>query len=262
MMKGKCPGCGYKVEPIDGKCQICDLPIEAQSSIMMKFNSMSSVKIAFLFSGIVVILCMRIFFQTVFQRIKELLNIRVQRIATLIFFSIAVGLLYSLIAFMGLKFNLVVQKSALLETFGFANILLLILFTLVVATVEEIVFRGVELSYLLMRFKPWVSVLVISIVFSLGHIQYSGILPYISLFLFGVVTSFLVVRTNTLYLAIGMHFGWNLANSILSQYYILDHNILSYWGSAFELLEIGILILIFFSSWIYTRSQFFLKRTG
>jgi membrane protease YdiL (CAAX protease family) len=218
--------------------------------------------IAFLFSGIVVILCMYFFFQRVFQRIKELLNISFHRMASLISFSIVVGLLYSLIAFIGLKFNLVVQKSILLETFGFANILLLFLFTLVVATVEEIVFRGAELSYLLMRFKPWVSVLVISIVFSLGHVQYSGILPYISLFLFGIVTSFLVVKTNTLFLAIGMHCGWNLANGILSQYYILDHNTLSYWGSTFELLEIGILIFIFFSFWIYTRSQFFLKRIG
>lgn len=55
-MKVKCPACGYEAEAIDGKCQICDLPIEAQSFLMMKFNSMSSVKIAFLFSGVVIIL--------------------------------------------------------------------------------------------------------------------------------------------------------------------------------------------------------------
>lgn len=54
-MKVKCPACGYEAEAIDGKCQICDLPIEAQSFLMMKFNSMSSVKIAFLFSGAVII---------------------------------------------------------------------------------------------------------------------------------------------------------------------------------------------------------------
>lgn len=56
MMKVKCPNCGFKAEVVDGKCQICDLHLEEQSSLMMKFNSMSSVKIAFLLSGVVFIL--------------------------------------------------------------------------------------------------------------------------------------------------------------------------------------------------------------
>lgn len=55
-MKVKCPSCGFKAEAVDGKCQICDLPIEAKSSLMMKFHSMSSFKIAFLLSAGVIIL--------------------------------------------------------------------------------------------------------------------------------------------------------------------------------------------------------------
>ncbi len=229
------------------------------TSTFSNLNEIVISLIAFLCSGIVVILCMYFFFNQIFLKIKELVHIDVHKIVLLNFFIITTGLLYSLIVFIGLKFNLVTQKNSLLEASGFTNILLLFLFALVVATVEEMVFRGAGLSYLLIRFKPWISVLIISVVFSLGHIQYSGILPYISLFFFGIVTSVLVIKTDTLFLAIGLHCGWNFANSILSQYFILDYNTLPHWGSTFELLEIGILILILLSFWIYTRSHFSLK---
>jgi len=217
--------------------------------------------IAFLCSGILLILCLNIFFHTIFLRIKDLMHIDILKITLLIAVIITVGLLYSLIVFLGLKFNLVIQKSTVVDATGFLNIVLLFLFAFVVAIVEEITFRGADLSYLLMRFKSWVSILIISVVFSMGHVQYSGILPHISLFLFGIVTSFLVIKTNTLYLAIGLHCGWNFANSMLSQYFVLDSKTSPHWGSTFELLEIGILILILFSFWIYTRNQVLLKPT-
>lgn len=231
------------------------------TSTFINLNEIVISLIAFLCSGVLLILCLNIFFHNIFLRIKDLMQIDILKITLLIAFIITVGLLYSLIVFLGLKFNLVIQKSTAIEAAGFLNIVLLFIFAFVVATVEEIIFRGADLSYLLMRFKSWVSILIISVVFSMGHVQYSGILPHISLFLFGIVTSFLVIKTNTLYLAIGLHCGWNFANSMHSQYFVLDNKTSPHWGSTFELLEIGILILILFSFWIYTRNQFFLKPT-
>lgn len=235
--------------------------IDILLSTFSNLNEIVISLIAFLCSGILLILCLNIFFHNIFLRIKDLMHIDILKIALTIAFIITVGLLYTFIVFLGLKFNLVIQKSTVVEATGFLNIVLLFIFAFVVAAVEEITFRGADLSYLLLRFKSWVSIVMISVVFSMGHVQYSGILPHISLFLFGIVTSYLVIKTNTLYWAIGLHCGWNFANSILSQYFILDNKTFPHWGSTFELLEIGILILILFSFWIYTRNQFFLKPT-
>jgi len=40
-MKVKCPHCDYKGEALDGKCPVCDFPLEVKSSLLMKFRSMN-----------------------------------------------------------------------------------------------------------------------------------------------------------------------------------------------------------------------------
>lgn len=213
--------------------------------------------IAFLCSGVVVLISLKVFFNEIFLRLKNLMQFDGRKIGILSASFMAIGLVYSLIVLIGLKIDFVVQKEAMIKDTDFLNVLLLLSLFFVAATVEEIVFRGADLSYLTQRLKPWVSMLIISVVFSLGHMQYSDILPYITLFLFGIVTSFMVIKTNTLYWVIGMHCGWNFAYSMYSLYFDLSIESIPHWGSSFELLEIGILMLVFFSFWIYSRSQFF-----
>lgn len=58
MMKVKCPRCGFKGEVVDGKCSICDLPVEEQPSLLMKFRSMSPVKKAFILIGGLIIVAL------------------------------------------------------------------------------------------------------------------------------------------------------------------------------------------------------------
>lgn len=55
-MKVKCPRCGVEGEVVDGKCSICDLPLEVQPSLFIKFRSMSPVKKAsILIGGLIII---------------------------------------------------------------------------------------------------------------------------------------------------------------------------------------------------------------
>jgi hypothetical protein len=55
-MKVKCPRCGIKEEMVDGKCSVCDLPLEVQSSLLVKFRSMNPVKKAFiLIVGLIIV---------------------------------------------------------------------------------------------------------------------------------------------------------------------------------------------------------------
>lgn len=90
--------------------------------------------------------------------------------------------------------------------------------------------------------------------------QYTGIMLYITAFIFGVLASILVVKTNTLYWSIGLHSGWNLAFSIYSLNFNLSNKSIPNWGSTFELLEIGILLLLLLSVFIYSRKHFFRNR--
>jgi membrane protease YdiL (CAAX protease family) len=227
----------------------------ALESIFSSFNENVISLIAFLCSGVVVILCLKIFFSEIFLSIKSLMQINKAKVTLLVATFIAIGLLYSLTVFLGVKLNLVIIKESSIEDTGPLNVLLLFIIAIVVAIVEEIVYRGADLSFLLMRLKPWVSILIISVVFSLGHVQYNGILPYITAFIYGILASVVVIKTNTLYWAISLHCGWNFAFSMNSKYFDINYNTLPYWGSTFELLEISILIIMLFSFWIYIRNH-------
>ncbi len=216
--------------------------------------------IAFLFSALCLILCLKAFFPEIFSIIRDLLQVNKHSIYLLIALFLLSALLYSIIVVVGIKLELVGPKTSMIDDTGLVNVLLLSLAAFFCSVVEEIFFRGAVLSFFLQRLKPWISILFISIVFSLGHMQYTGIMLYISAFIFGVLSSILVIKTKTLYGAIGLHSGWNLSYSIYNLYFDLSIESIPNWGSTFELLEIGVLLIIFFSILICSRNQFFLKR--
>ena len=217
--------------------------------------------IGFLCSGVVLMLCLKHFFHNIFLRIKELMRIDISKLFLLIAVIVITGVLYTMIVFIGLELDLVSWKEAPLESTGILSIISLLLFAFIVTAIKELVFRGADLSYLLMRLNPWVSIVIISILLSVGHMQYSGILNCLTMFIFGVVASFTVIRTNTLYWAIGLHCGWNFANGVNNMYFDLNNKIIPQFGNTFELLRAGLLILILVSFWLYSRNQL-LQRTA
>lgn len=211
---------------------------------MPTLNENAIYLIAFLFSALCLILCLKAFFPEIFLRIIDLLQVNKLSIYFLTALFILSGILYSIIVVVGIKFELVGPKTSMVEDTGLVNVLLLSLAAFFCSAVEEIFFRGAALSFFLRRLKPWTSILLISIVFSLGHMQYTGILLHISAFIFGVLASILVIKTNTLYWAIGFHSGWNFAYSIYSLHFDFSIKSIPNWGSTFELLEIGVLLII------------------
>ena len=212
--------------------------------------------IVFPFSCAILLLCLRIFFYDIFLKIKSLMQIDARKIAWLFASFIGMGLLYFLPVFVGFKLNLVVHKAPLIESAGVLYIMLVLLQDFVCATVEEIVFRGAILSFFLARVKPWFAILFISVFFSLGHVQYIGIMPYLTAFMLGMLLSIVVIKTNTLYVAIGLHTGWNFAFNFYDLYFDSSIKTIPHWGHTFEILQIGTMILlVFLALWYFSRKR-------
>ena len=78
---------------------------------------------------------------------------------------------------------------------------------------EEIAFRGFTLQYLIRGYGAWIAIPGIGILFGLLHADNPGATPLgvVNTIGFGILFGFAVFRTHDLWLAIGMHFGWNVS---------------------------------------------------
>jgi len=76
---------------------------------------------------------------------------------------------------------------------------------------EELMSRGYFINALNQMGKPWLSVLISSIIFSLMHILNPNIvfLGLLNIFLIGVLFSYMYIKTGNLWMPIGYHISWN-----------------------------------------------------
>ena len=82
--------------------------------------------------------------------------------------------------------------------------------------VEEVIYRGMLLSTLRRRFRPWIAVVISALVFSLIHavLDINAIAAVPGLFLLGLVLGWVALRRQNLSLAIALHSGINLLAAI------------------------------------------------
>jgi membrane protease YdiL (CAAX protease family) len=102
-----------------------------------------------------------------------------------------------------------------------------LLVTFVPSLAEDIITRGFPYRAARIRWQPWVFVLTSSVLYVLDHIYrlQRGPTEWATLFCFGLAYATAVARTGSLWLAVGMHWGWNLANVLIGD--ILPHDVLS-----------------------------------
>ncbi len=79
------------------------------------------------------------------------------------------------------------------------------------SSAEEIVCRGYLLQTVMEVWKPWVSVMVISLFFGALHLLNPGasLIGFLQNVLIGVVFSLAYLKTRSLWFPIGMHIAWN-----------------------------------------------------
>jgi membrane protease YdiL (CAAX protease family) len=114
-----------------------------------------------------------------------------------------------------------------------------------VGITEEFIYRGVLFSYFISNSNVLFSVIFISVIFSLGHVNYSGFLPFLTAFMMSIVSIQLLVLTKSLYASVGMHSSWNFFYSILDQTYDLKLNIIPFWGNLFEIHQMALFFILF-----------------
>ncbi|MET0504344.1 MAG: CPBP family intramembrane glutamic endopeptidase [Luteibacter sp.] len=85
--------------------------------------------------------------------------------------------------------------------------------TFVPAVAGDILARGFVYRAVRIAWAPWMFVLVSTLVYALCHVYMLGRGPveWLRLLCFGLAYATAVARTGSLWLAIGLHWGWNLA---------------------------------------------------
>lgn len=124
-----------------------------------------------------------------------------------------------------------------------------LLVTFLPSLAEDILTRGFPYRTARIRWQPWMFVLASSVLYVLDHIYRLGRGPveWATLFCFGLAYATAVVRTGSLWLAVGMHWGWNLANVLIAD--ILPHDVLSttwapFLSAAAHLIMLGVMFAI------------------
>jgi len=107
---------------------------------------------------------------------------------------------------------------------------------------EEMMFHGYAFQLLVRRLGAFATILPAGVAFGLAHLgnQGSTLLGVVNTVLWGVLLGYVCYRTGTLWMPIGMHFGWNvmlpLAGANLSGFtiriigYALNADAGGFWG--------------------------------
>jgi len=129
---------------------------------------------------------------------------------------------------------------------------------------EELLFRGYAFQLLVRAAGPFATILPTSVIFGLLHSGNPGAnsLGLVNTVAWGILFGYAVWRTGTLWLPIGLHFGWNVALPLLGSNlsgftmgvtgYTLEWNVGVLWsgggyGVEGSVLTTGIVVALFFA---------------
>lgn len=129
----------------------------------------------------------------------------------------------------GLTLGLVIMISmySLLEALSEINFIkynfnlndftVLILRFLIVAIVEEVLFRGYILKNLMLSCNKYIALIISAILFAFAHSanDYINTIALIDLFLAGIILGLTYIHTKNLWFPIAFHFSWNFFQSLV-----------------------------------------------
>lgn len=115
---------------------------------------------------------------------------------------------------------LLTNALVLLPTDNTGNLPLMFLLMVVVAVVEELVFRGYILSNLMASMNKWIALIVSAVVFAVFHAVNPDVslLPIVNVFLAGILLGCNYIFTRNLWFAVMFHFGWNFIQGAILGY--------------------------------------------
>jgi membrane protease YdiL (CAAX protease family) len=121
--------------------------------------------------------------------------------------------------------------------------------TFVPSIAEDIVTRGLVMRALPALAQRWTFVLLSATLFVLNHIYRleKGPVEWLTLFAYGLAYAAALYRTRTLWAAVGLHWGWNLANSladIFAQVDVADAVRAPFYSIAAHVVLLGCVLLL------------------
>jgi membrane protease YdiL (CAAX protease family) len=92
--------------------------------------------------------------------------------------------------------------------------------TFIASSAEDILTRGLVLRAFPRLGGHWGFILVSAALFVLNHIYrlHKGPVEWLTIFCFGLAYAAALYRTRTLWAAVGLHWGWNLANNLVDTF--------------------------------------------
>lgn len=144
-----------------------------------------------------------------------------------------------------LTFNEIIYKKI---SFDFVEFVISIGIFLLVAIVEETLFRGYILKNLMLSFNKYLALVISSILFSLMHAANPSfdLVAFFDLFLAGILLGLSYIFTKNLWFPIALHFSWNFFQTHVGfnvsgqdlysiiEIDILENNLLNGGGFGFE----------------------------
>jgi membrane protease YdiL (CAAX protease family) len=121
---------------------------------------------------------------------------------------------FTLITCVILMFGSRVSFFTYWDSLGIMQIVYIIFINVVI---EELIYRGVLLRYLSLKFSVLTSIIIVSIVFTIVHLfnPEISILGLLNTFFFSLIISYFFLRTNSLTSAIIIHSAWNLFQALI-----------------------------------------------
>jgi membrane protease YdiL (CAAX protease family) len=129
--------------------------------------------------------------------------------------SLILGLLLGFISISFIFFILLSSKNISVTNFSKPNFSIYtfsgLLVFVIVGIKEELLSRGYCITALNQMNKPWISVIISSVIFSALHLLNPNVKPLgiINIILVGVLFGYMFVKTKSLWMPIGYHITWN-----------------------------------------------------
>jgi uncharacterized protein len=126
----------------------------------------------------------------------------------------------TLLAYLAGYVSFTVGKITIWIFFGYMALYLL------VAVLEEFIFRTFPLVAFAERYPNWLAILLTSTLFGLAHYGNPGFtwLAMLNITLAGALFAILVLIYKNIYWAVGIHFGWNFTQGVLLGYKVSGTN--------------------------------------
>ena len=119
-------------------------------------------------------------------------------------------MIIALLAIFG-SINISSGSNTAIDTYVIGGVLVFLLGYIIQGASEEILTRGWMFQVIGARYKPWLGVLITSIVFSVMHLGNNGanIFAVINIFLIAILLSLFVMKDSSIWGACGFHSAWN-----------------------------------------------------